>query len=65
MIRLSLVLLFLSLCVTLLAAGPPPQAAAQHGYTLLVDKPYLPPDLDQETFDAVWKQWPEPLRSQA
>ena len=39
--------------------------AAERGYRLLVDKPYLPPDFDQEVFDEVWKQWPEPLRSQA
>ena len=32
-----------------------PSAAAQRGYQFLVTKPYLPPDFDQETFDAVWK----------
>jgi mono/diheme cytochrome c family protein len=42
-----------------------PSAAAQRGYQFLVSKPYLPPDFDQETFDAVWKYWPEPLKSQA
>jgi mono/diheme cytochrome c family protein len=42
-----------------------PLTAARRGYELLVNKAYLPPDFDQETFDAVWKQWPEPLRSQA
>jgi len=41
------------------------QSQAQRGYQFLVEKAYLPPDFDQETFDAVWKQWPEPLRSQA
>jgi mono/diheme cytochrome c family protein len=48
------------------AAEPsPPLTPAQRGFRLLVDKPYLPPDFDQETFEAVWKQWPERLRSQA
>src|SRR5688500_9063505 len=40
-------------------------ASAERGYKLLVEKPYLPPDFDQEVFDSAWKQWPEPLRSQA
>lgn len=38
---------------------------AERGYRLLVDKPYLPPDFDQETFDHAWRHWPEPLRSKA
>src|SRR5262245_23295065 len=57
-----------ALCAYAIAAAQPPEAAlssAQRGYLILVDKPYLPPDFDQETFDAVWKQWPEPLRSKA
>ena len=37
----------------------------ERGYKLLVEKPYLPPDFDQEVFDSAWKHWPEPLRSQA
>ena len=41
------------------------RAAAERGYKLLVEKAYLPPDFDQETFDNVWKQWPEPLRTEA
>ncbi len=63
--------------VLLLACGPsvrviraePPTHAAKldpaEGYRLLTEKPYLPPDFDQEAFDEVWKVWPEPLRSQA
>jgi len=39
--------------------------AVQRGYEFLINKPYLPPDFDQETFEAVWKQWPEPLRAEA
>ena len=38
---------------------------AERGYRLLVEKPFLPPDFDRETFDGAWRQWPEPLRSQA
>ena len=47
-------------------AGPPASAsAAQRGYWLLVNKPYVTPDFDQETFNGVWKVWPEPLKTQA
>jgi hypothetical protein len=41
------------------------QTPQQRGYQFLINKPYLPPDFDQQTFDEVWKVWPEPLRSQA
>jgi mono/diheme cytochrome c family protein len=41
------------------------RAAAHRGYDLLLNKPFLPPDFDQETFDELWKAWEEPLRSQA
>jgi mono/diheme cytochrome c family protein len=40
-------------------------AAARRGYDLLLNKSYLPPDFDQQTFDELWKTWEEPLRSQA
>lgn len=46
--------------------GPPPGlSSAERGYWLLVNKPYVTPDFDQQTFDNVWKVWPEPLQSQA
>ncbi len=50
-----------------LAAEPaiPNESAAQRGYRLLTTKAYLSPDFDQETFDALWQTWEEPLRSQA
>ncbi len=32
---------------------------------LLLTRNYLPPDFDQEVFDALWTTWPEPLRSRA
>ena len=44
---------------------PSVDAFAARGYELLHNKPYLPPDFDQETFDELWKCWEEPLRSQA
>src|SRR5688572_4364549 len=53
-------LLAISVAATAEPAGPP--SAALHGYQLLTEKAYLPPDFDQETFDAVWKQWPEKQR---
>jgi mono/diheme cytochrome c family protein len=71
MAPLRLVIPLLLVCTPLAAVEPAggtaglPSSAAERGYRLLVDKPYLPPDFDQETFAAVWKQWPEPLRSQA
>lgn len=59
-------------CLLLAAQAAPHNAWAdepltpeQRGYRFLTEKPYLPPDFDQATFDAVWTQWPEPLRSQA
>ena len=30
-----------------------------------MNKSYLPPDFDQQTFDELWKTWDEPLRSRA
>ncbi len=44
--------------------APPLSPAAARGYRFLTEKPYLLPDFDWETFDAAWKHWPEPLRSQ-
>lgn len=35
------------------------------GYRLLVEKPYLPPDFDQETFDNIYRVWPQSLRERA
>jgi cytochrome c5 len=46
-----------------LSAGEP--TPAERGYKVLRTKQFLPPDFDQQTFDALWKVWPEPLRSQA
>ena len=37
----------------------------EKGFQLLLDKAYLPADLDQEVFDALWTVWPEPLKSKA
>jgi len=48
-----------------IADTPPIKGDPKKGYRLLVDQPYLPPYFDQETFDSVWRVWPEPLKSQA
>lgn len=42
-----------------------PAASAERGFRLLTEKAYLPYDFDEETFDAAWRFWPEPLRTQA
>ncbi len=42
-----------------------PAETATRGYRFLTTKVYLPADFDQETFDDVWRVWPEPLRSEA
>ncbi len=39
--------------------------AAEQGGHLLLEKPYLPSDFDQEVFDSLWTTWEEPLRSRA
>lgn len=39
--------------------------SAERGYRLLRTKEYLPPDFDDEVFDALWKVWPAPLRRKA
>lgn len=65
----QLALLLAALLITwgnLKAADPNPSvSSAARGYRFLTEKPYLSPDFDWETFDAAWKHWPEPLRSQA
>ncbi|MCA9199722.1 MAG: c-type cytochrome [Planctomycetales bacterium] len=38
---------------------------ADRGYHFLTEKAYLPPDFDEQTFNATWQVWPEPLRSRA
>ncbi|MDA7885595.1 cytochrome c [Pirellulales bacterium] len=57
-------LLFLVISVFVawsVAAGGSPEK----GFQLLLNKAYLPADLDQEVFDALWTVWPEPLKSKA
>ncbi|MFO0904441.1 MAG: c-type cytochrome [Pirellulales bacterium] len=39
--------------------------AAERGYRWLTEKAYVGVDFDEETFAQVWKQWPEPLRTEA
>ena len=60
----SFVVFFACLAVSALGAEPDSEAAAR-GYRWLTSKPYLPPDFDNAVFDALWTQWPEPLRTQA
>ena len=67
---LSILLGMLGLYSALLACAngeesPAGISAEQRGYWLLVNKPYVTPDFDQQTFDAVWQVWPDPLKSEA
>ncbi len=47
------------------APAESPAATPAAGLELLLTKPYLPADFDQEVFDDLWTVWPEPLRSRA
>ena len=38
---------------------------AARGYRAILEIPFVPPYFDQEVFDEVWREWPEPLRSKA
>ncbi len=46
-------------------AGPPSDVAADSGYRILTETPLLSSDFSQTAFDAIWRSWPEPLRSRA
>src|SRR5579871_3434235 len=46
-------------------AKQPAETQAERGLRLLLEKPFLSPDFDQQVFDELWKTWEEPLRSQA
>ncbi|MEK6237173.1 MAG: fatty acid desaturase, partial [Planctomycetales bacterium] len=63
--RHSLIRALLVCCGGLLAAETTRAADPNRGLALLLTKPYAPSAFDQETFDAVWRTWPEPLRTQA
>lgn len=57
-----------ALCAALVMAGSAhadDETAAARGYRLLRSKPYLPADFDQETFENLWKSWPQPLKEKA
>ncbi|MDG2012879.1 MAG: c-type cytochrome, partial [Pirellulaceae bacterium] len=41
------------------------ESEAQEGRDLLLNYAFLPRDFHQSTFDQLWKDWPEPLKSQA
>ncbi len=64
-------LLFLALVLgtfsAISAEEPEPRFAtrAERGQWLLLNKAFLPPDFDQETFDQLWQRWEEPARSEA
>jgi len=48
-------------------AGEPPAGltAAERGYWFILNKPYLIPDFDEQTFSELWRSWPKKEREQA
>ncbi len=41
------------------------EGAVREGRQLLLNQRFLPADFHQSTFDELWRDWPEPLRTQA
>ena len=41
------------------------ESDAKKGFELILGKRFLPPDFDRETFEQLWKVWPNDLREQA
>lgn len=39
--------------------------AAARGFRFLTEMPLIPPDFQEQTFQQVWQEWPEPLRTRA
>ena len=59
--RWSLVTLLILSCLTsgIQAQEPPANlTAAERGYWFILNKPYLIPDFDNETFENLWQSWP-------
>lgn len=61
----TLLLLTVTLGHASLASDPSQLPPAERGFRYLANKPYLPPDFDQETFDNLWKVWPQALKEKA
>jgi mono/diheme cytochrome c family protein len=61
------VLVAIAVALTGLAPGgeAPAAEAVPQGWAVLRTRAYLPADLDQEVFDALWTTWEEPARSRA
>lgn len=57
------ILPLLSLAQMVSAGGNLP--STHEGYRILLDKTYVPADLDQAIWDEIWKVWEEPARGQA
>ncbi|MEK6234783.1 MAG: c-type cytochrome, partial [Planctomycetales bacterium] len=52
-------------CGCVLSAASARAADPNRGLELILSKSYSRSAFDQETFDAVWRTWPEPLRAKA
>lgn len=55
---------FAAICIGR-AATADDATAADRGYRFLTSTPLIPPDFDDETFNEVWREWPEQLRKVA
>jgi cytochrome c553 len=51
--------------IAIVAIGAAVAPAPERGILLLLSTAYMTPDLDEETFGALWKEWPAALRERA
>lgn len=63
----NLVLLFAASMAVAVCSAAEVQAddAADRGFRFLTETQLIPPDFDEETFNEVWREWPEDLRKLA
>lgn len=63
--RFGRVILLALAAPTIASSSEPLEPSPEKGYELLLSKPYLPSEYDEELFAQLWKVWPEDLRNRA
>ncbi|MCA9166680.1 MAG: cytochrome c [Planctomycetales bacterium] len=63
--RIGWIIFLVGLIEVSVAASAVLGGDAATGYRLITEKPYLPPDFDQEIFDRLWETWDDPQREEA